>query len=106
VSSVKSPAVRYYFLCFTSLTFFSFAAARSMAIPLRELRRLIRLRLAEDRDVVGFDLAALRLISRVANDRKNSFLVHDQSQPKDIWAGMGLGSDVAAALEGRSKNKR
>ena len=81
-------------------------ANRSMAIPLRELRRLIRLRLAEDRDVVGFDLAALRLISRVANDRKNSFLVHDQSQPEDIWAGMGLGSDVAAALEGRSKHKR
>jgi hypothetical protein len=80
-------------------------ANRSMAIPLRELRRLIRLRLAEDRDVVGFDLAALRLISRVANDRKNSFLIHDP-QPKDIWAGMGLGSDVAAALEGRSKNKR
>jgi hypothetical protein len=77
-----------------------------MATPLRELRRLIRLRLAEDRDVVGFDLAALRLISRVANDRKNSFLTHDQSQPKDIWAGLGLGSDVAAALEGRSRNNR
>jgi hypothetical protein len=80
-------------------------ANRSIATPLRELRRLIRLRLAEDRDVVGFDLAALRLISKVANDRKDSFLIHD-SQPKDIWAGLGLGSDVAAALEGRSKNKR
>jgi len=77
-----------------------------MATPLRELQRLIRLRLAEDRDVVGFDLAALRMIARVANDRKDSFLSHDETQPKDIWAGLGLGSDVAAALEGRSRKRQ
>lgn len=73
-----------------------------MAPPLRELRRLIRIRLAEARDVVGFDLAALKLISKVANDRKQ-FLTSEHAQPTDIWAGLGLGSDVAAALEGRSK---
>jgi hypothetical protein len=41
--------------------------------PLHELRPLIRLRLAEDRDVVGFDFAAERLIPRVANNRKARF---------------------------------
>jgi len=75
-----------------------------MAPPLRELRRLIRTRLAETRDVVGFDLAALKLISKAANERKQSFVGADQSA-KDIWADLGLGSDVAAALEGRSKKR-
>jgi len=75
-----------------------------MAPPLRELRRLIRIRLSESRDVVGFDLAALKLISKAANERKQSFVGGDQSG-KDIWADLGLGSDVAAALEGRSKKR-
>ena len=75
-----------------------------MTTPLRELRRLIRMRVAEARDVVGFDLAALRLISRAANERKQTFIGGDQSV-KDIWADLGLGSDVAAALEGRSKKR-
>jgi hypothetical protein len=79
-------------------------ATKSMVPPLRELRRLIRMRLSETRDVAGFDLAALKLISKVANDQKSSFL-GDQSLTKDIWAGLGLGSDVAAALEGRTKRR-
>jgi hypothetical protein len=75
-------------------------------VPLvRELRRLIRLRLAETRDVIGFDLAAMKLISKAANERKQSYL-GAQSSPKDIWADLGFGSDVAAALERRSTKKR
>lgn len=76
-----------------------------MAVPLRELRRLTRSRLSEGRDVVGFDLAAMRIIARVANERKASYLSHDQSQVKDVWAGLGLGSDIAAASEGRNKKR-
>ena len=75
-----------------------------MAPPLRELRRLIRTRLAEARDVAGFDLAAMKLISRAANERKQSFVGGDESV-KDIWAGLGLGSDTAAALEGRPSKR-
>lgn len=77
------------------------AANKTMAIPLRELRRLIRLRLSEARDMVGYNLAALRLTATIAHERKQSYLSHDDSQTKDIWAGLGLGSDVAAALEGK-----
>lgn len=74
-------------------------AARKMATPLRELRRLVRLRLAQDRDTVGFNLAALRAIAKVVQENKSSYFNPDESQPSDIWAGLGLGSDVAAALE-------
>lgn len=76
-----------------------------MIAPLREIRRLLRLRLGETRDVIGFDLAALKIISRVANDHKQNFF-HNEAKVKDIWADLGLGSDVAAALEGKSKHRR
>jgi hypothetical protein len=73
-------------------------------VPLRELRRLARLRLRESRDAVGFNLAALRAISRVANERKMSYFVPDHTET-DVWAGLGLGSEVAAALQSRGRSK-
>lgn len=80
-----------------------------MAVPLRELRRLVRQRLAEMRDLVGYDVASMRLITRIANDQKQSrraFFDDSEKAREEVWAGLGLGSDVAAALEGRSKKKR
>jgi hypothetical protein len=74
-----------------------------MATPLRELRRLLRLRLAESRDVVGFNLAALRAVAQNAGNKKDSFLDFSNGPQKDIWAGLGLGSDLAAAAEGRKR---
>jgi len=78
---------------------------RSTIVPLRELRRLLRERLTESRDAIGFNLAALRAVGRTAAARKERFLPLDGS-PKDIWAGMGLGSDLAAALESRRRPGR
>mmetsp|Transcript_16589 Transcript_16589/g.36027 ORF Transcript_16589/g.36027 Transcript_16589/m.36027 type:complete len:1151 (-) Transcript_16589:52-3504(-) len=75
-------------------------ANRSLATPLRELKRLVKLRLAEIRDTVGFNQAALRTIAKVANDRKNAYFVPG-NDGKDIWSGLGLGSDVAAALQSK-----
>ena len=78
--------------------------SRSTFIPLRELRRLLKERLQESRDRVGFNLAALRAVAKTAADRKESYLNYDQSnEMKDIWAGMGLGSDLAAAIQGRGR---
>jgi hypothetical protein len=78
-----------------------------MVVPLRELRRLLRQRVGELRDVVGFDLAALKVISRVANERKQKYIFDDsEATVKDIWSTLGLGSDVAAALEGGKKTNR
>lgn len=75
---------------------------KTLATPLRELRRQLRHRLQESRDVVGFNLAALRAIAKHAASRQDSFIQTDQPHG-DIWAGMGLGSDLAAAMEGRKR---
>eukprot|EP00536_Pseudo-nitzschia_multiseries_P003654 jgi/Psemu1/252842/estExt_Genewise1Plus.C_570058 len=76
-------------------------ASRSTMVPLRELRRLLRERLSESRDAIGFNLAALRIVARTTANKKDSYLDYNSEQTKDIWAGMGLGSDLAAALENR-----
>lgn len=74
-----------------------------MAVPLRELGRLVRLRLTESRDMVGYNLAALRAIARSAQSKKDSYLTYDDDKGNDIWAGLGLGSDLAAAVEGKRR---
>ena len=79
---------------------------RSTVVPLRELRRLLRERLTESRDTIGFNLAALRAVGRTAAGKKEGFLDHDGGTTKNIWAGMGLGSDLAAALESRRPRRR
>ena len=79
-------------------------SSRSTVVPLRELRRLLRERLSESRDTIGFNLAALRAVARANASKKESYLNYNSSeQIKDIWAGMGLGSDLAAALESRKR---
>jgi hypothetical protein len=77
-------------------------ATQSLTVPLRELRRLVRLRLQESRDAIGFNIAAVRAISKVANERKASYFIPDAADnAANVWAGLGLGSDVAAAIENR-----
>ena len=82
------------------------ASDKAFAAPLRELKRLIRLRVGEARDRVGYNIAALRLIGQTAQARKASFRLSDDGNNVDVWAGMGLGSDMAAALSGRPNRKR
>ena len=82
-----------------------------MIVPVRELKRWIRIRVMEIRDVTGFDIAALKLLSKAAatasNHRNHNFYFGDYPTmtTTDIWAGLGLGSDVAAALEGRPNRR-
>ncbi|KAL7568733.1 hypothetical protein ACA910_021726 [Epithemia clementina (nom. ined.)] len=69
-------------------------ASPSLAVPLRELLGLTQLRLRQARDeIVGYDLAALRLVGRTATARKQSTTQFGQGMGDslDIWAGMGLG---------------
>ena len=79
---------------------------QAMAPLLRELRRLLQLRLQGSRDTIGYNLAACRLIGRIAQDRKEAKMIGMAPATTDIWAGLGLGSDVAAALEGSAKKGR
>ena len=77
-------------------------ATRSLSTPLQELRRLVRTRLSDSRDRIGFNMAALRAIAKLAQEHKESYFVPDNEAGGDnVWAGLGLGSDVAAALESR-----
>lgn len=75
-----------------------------MAPLLRELRRLMQLRLQECKDTLGYNLAACRMIGRIAQERKAEKMLNLEPST-DIWAGLGIGSDVAAALEGKSSKK-
>ncbi len=63
----------------------------NMSIPLRELRRLLKVRLGEARDTVGYNLAAMRMVIRVANERKSQYHIPDHNaNPADtnIWKGL------------------
>ena len=82
------------------------ANEKSLLVPLRELKRLLRYRLEELRDRVGYDIVAMRLIGQTSQARKASFLTSNDGAAVDVWAGMGLGSDTAAALAGRPNRKR
>ena len=35
--------------------------------------------------------------------KKDSYLTYDDDKGNDIWAGLGLGSDLAAAVEGKRR---
>ena len=60
-----------------------------MMTPLRELQTLVRMRTTEIRDTVGFNIAAMRIIARIANEKKNERLNYEEKSMKDIWAGLG-----------------
>ena len=62
----------------------------SISVPLRELRRLLKLRLNEARDTVGYNIAAMRMVIRVSKERKNRYYVPDENDGSvDIWKGLG-----------------
>jgi U3 small nucleolar RNA-associated protein 12 len=64
-------------------------ANRTMMTPLRELQTLVRMRTTEIRDTVGFNIAAMRIIARIANEKKNERINYEEKTMKDIWAGLG-----------------
>jgi U3 small nucleolar RNA-associated protein 12 len=62
-------------------------ANRTMMTPLRELQTLVRKRTTEIRDTVGFNLAAIKMVSRIANEKKNERI--EEKTMKDIWGELG-----------------
>jgi len=64
-------------------------ANRTMMTPLRELQNLVRLRTTEIRDTVGFNLAAIRMVSRISNEKKNERLTYEEKSMKEIWGELG-----------------
>ncbi len=64
-------------------------ANRAMMTPLRELQSLVRMRTSEIRDTVGFNLAAIRMICRISNEKKNERLNFEEKTMKEIWGELG-----------------
>ncbi|KAL7543092.1 hypothetical protein ACHAXR_012413 [Thalassiosira sp. AJA248-18] len=64
-------------------------ANRSMMTPLRELQLLVRNRTTAIRDTVGFNLAAIRMVTRLANEKKSDRLTYEEKSMKDIWGELG-----------------
>jgi hypothetical protein len=58
------------------------------------------------RDGIGFNLAALRIIMNIADDHKQMHIPSQSDVGDNIWKGLGMGSDVAATLEGKGNKKR
>ena len=79
-------------------------ANQALVRPLKELQGLMRGRLAEERDRVGFNLAAFGAIARAA-DEANANKNFDQAlTSEEIWGELGLGADVAAKMSGRKND--
>jgi len=70
-----------------------------MSVPLGELRRLLKQRLAEVRDTVGYNLAAIRMVQKLSTEHKNRYHVPDDGFQKDVFKGLGLGSELAETLQ-------
>ena len=73
-----------------------------MAVPLRELRRLLKLRLAEARDAIGYNLAAIRIIGKVSSEHKSRYHIPDAVRT-DIFKDLGLGSQMAQDLQRKQR---
>ena len=80
-------------------------ANKSMAGTLGRLRRIMRKRLEQRRDECGYNLAASRSVARERKERKEEREGFGEVDQEEIWGKIGLGSDVAAALEGRKRRK-
>jgi len=81
-------------------------ATQTLAVPLRELRRLIKKRVGQCRNTVGYNLAAMRSLARTVHARKHVYVTEEEDNGnKNVWAGLGKGSDIAAALVSRDSKR-
>jgi hypothetical protein len=73
---------------------------------LRDLKEVIRSQLSDSRDLIGLNLAAFRAIGRKDAENKSKKFGESNAAVADVWEGMGLGSDIAAALQKKKKSKK
>eukprot|EP00587_Corethron_hystrix_P016661 CAMPEP_0113323920 /NCGR_PEP_ID=MMETSP0010_2-20120614/16677_1 /TAXON_ID=216773 ORGANISM="Corethron hystrix, Strain 308" /NCGR_SAMPLE_ID=MMETSP0010_2 /ASSEMBLY_ACC=CAM_ASM_000155 /LENGTH=49 /DNA_ID=CAMNT_0000183081 /DNA_START=528 /DNA_END=677 /DNA_ORIENTATION=+ /assembly_acc=CAM_ASM_000155 len=48
----------------------------------------------------------MRMVSSLATARKNAYNTSEEQKGVDVWAGLGLGSDIAAALQSKKRKKK
>lgn len=77
-----------------------------MSVPLRELQRLIKYRLSEARDTVGYNLAAMRMIAKVSAEHKSRYHIPSHENGQHVFGNLGLGSAEAEALQKKKPLKQ
>ena len=78
-----------------------------LAVPLRELKRLVKIRLSEVRNTIGYNLAAIRIINKAAQEHKSRYYIPENNdQNTDMWKGLGLGGDATEILYGNKRTQK
>ena len=54
------------------------------------------------RDAIGYNLAAIRIITKVSEEHKNRYRIPDDGIRKDVFKGLGLGGELAQDLQRKS----
>jgi len=80
-------------------------ANKNMAGTLGRVRKLLRVRLESERDLCGYNLAASRSVAKERRERREEKEGFGGMTGEEVWGQIGLGSDVAAALQGRKRRK-
>ena len=60
-----------------------------MITPLRELQTLVRKRTTDVRDTIGFNMAAIKMVSRIANEKNNERVTYEEKSMEEIWGELG-----------------
>lgn len=78
-----------------------------LSTSLRELRRLLRRRLSEARDSIGYNLAAIRMIQKAAQEHKGRYHIAEYKEEtiKPIFTSktLGLGSEESEGLQRKKR---
>ncbi|GMI01419.1 hypothetical protein TrLO_g4910 [Triparma laevis f. longispina] len=65
----------------------------SMAGALKDLRNLLKLKLTKQRDALGYNLVAMKAVTRAAQERRNAKSdMREEVSAEDIWGNLGLGA--------------
>jgi U3 small nucleolar RNA-associated protein 12 len=74
-----------------------------LSTPLRELHRLLRRRLSEARDSIGYNLAAMKLIQKAAQEHKTQYRIVENKdemvKPVFTSKNLGIGSTESEVLQ-------
>jgi len=71
-----------------------------------ELRGLLKIKLSAARSLIGRNNSAMKLIAKIIRERQSEKDFGNDVTATDIWGELGIGSDVAAALQKKTNSKR
>ncbi|GMH97125.1 hypothetical protein TrVE_jg7822 [Triparma verrucosa] len=82
-------------------------ANQGMAGALRDLRALLKSKLTKQRDVLGYNLVAMKAVTRAAQERRDAKTdLRQEVTAEEIWGNLGLGALSQPGMEDASKAKK